>query len=115
MFAIAPNNLVEQPEFVMDFMKNVPTTWEETLYIDGYPGKYAIIARKHNGKWYVVGVNAEKKVIKKKIKLPMINSSTLSYYSDDNKRNPKLNKVKLNKSKTVQITMQPDGAFILTE
>lgn len=115
MFAIAPNNLVDQPEFVMDFMKNVPTTWEETLYIDGYPGKYAIIARKHNGKWYVVGVNAEKKVIKKKIKLPMINSSTLSYYSDDSKRNPKLNKVKLNKSKTVQITMQPDGAFILTE
>uniref|UniRef100_UPI0005C829FA glycoside hydrolase family 97 catalytic domain-containing protein n=1 Tax=Bacteroides intestinalis TaxID=329854 RepID=UPI0005C829FA len=39
-FGITPNNLTEQPEFILDFMKKVPTVWDETRFIDGYPGKY---------------------------------------------------------------------------
>ncbi|MCH5684935.1 glycoside hydrolase family 97 C-terminal domain-containing protein [Niabella sp. W65] len=52
-------------------MKTVPTTWNETLYIDGYPGKYAVIARRHNNQWYVAGVNGQKELVKIKIQLPM--------------------------------------------
>ncbi len=58
-FALAPNNLNDAPAEVIEFMKNVPTTWDDTKFIDGYPGKYAVIARKHAGKWYIAGVNAE--------------------------------------------------------
>lgn len=58
-FALAPNNLNDAPSQVVDFMKKVPTTWDDTKFIEGYPGKYAVIARRHGDKWYVAGVNAE--------------------------------------------------------
>jgi hypothetical protein len=71
MFGITPNNLMMY-SFEIDFMKEIPTLWDETVFIDGYPGKYAIIARRHQGQWYVAGANAEKEVLKKKLKLPML-------------------------------------------
>ena len=42
-FAIAPNNLSDAPEEIINFMKDVPTTWDETAFIDGYPGKYCVL------------------------------------------------------------------------
>ena len=60
-FALAPNNLDDAPGYAIDFMKNVPTTWDETRFVDGYPGKYCIMARRHADKWYVAGIFAEKK------------------------------------------------------
>jgi len=59
--AMQPNNLDELPQFELDFLRDLPTTWEETRYIDGYPGKYVILARKAtNGQWYIAGLNALK-------------------------------------------------------
>ena len=46
-FALAPNNLTDAPSWAIDFMKEVPTTWDEVRFIDGYPGKYVILARRH--------------------------------------------------------------------
>lgn len=46
-FALAPNNLTDAPQVCLDFMKQVPTTWNETRFIDGYPGKYVVLARRH--------------------------------------------------------------------
>lgn len=57
-FALTPGNLTDAPAEAIEFMKAVPTTWDETRYIDGYPGKYAVIARRNGDTWYVAGVNA---------------------------------------------------------
>lgn len=57
-FALTPGNLTDAPAEAIAFMKAVPTTWDETRYIDGYPGKYAVIARRNGDTWYVAGVNA---------------------------------------------------------
>ena len=62
-FALTPRNLTEQPQFEIDFMKQVPTTWDETCLIDGYPGKYIVLARRHADRWYVAAMNAEEKPI----------------------------------------------------
>ncbi|MCR5849739.1 MAG: glycoside hydrolase family 97 protein [Bacteroidaceae bacterium] len=59
-FALTPRNLTEQPQFEIDFMKQVPTTWDETCFIDGYPGKYVVMARRHADRWYLIAMNAEK-------------------------------------------------------
>lgn len=63
-FALAPNNLTDAPSWAIDFMKEVPTTWDEVRFIDGYPGKYVILARRHGEKWYIAGVNAQKETLK---------------------------------------------------
>ena len=51
-FALAPNNLTDAPSWAIDFMKNVPTTWDDVRFIDGYPGKYVVLARRHGNDWY---------------------------------------------------------------
>lgn len=58
-FALTPNNLTDAPGYAIDFMRKVPTTWDETRFIAGYPGKYAVMARRHGDKWYVAAVAAE--------------------------------------------------------
>jgi len=57
-FAIAPNNLTDQPKVALDFLSEVPTTWDETIYISGQPGENVILARRHGEKWYIAAVNA---------------------------------------------------------
>ena len=66
-FALAPNNLEDAPAWAIQFMKDVPTTWDETKFIDGYPGKYVILARRSGDKWYVAGVTADKTALKEKM------------------------------------------------
>ena len=58
-FALAPNNLEDAPAYCLDFLREVPTTWDDVRYIDGYPGKYAVVARRKGAKWYVAAINAD--------------------------------------------------------
>lgn len=112
-FAIAPNNLTDKPAFEIDFMKKVPTTWDETVFIDGYPGKYCVLARRHGNQWYVAGANATKQTMKLKVKLPMYAGTTVSQYFDDNNRIPQIGEVKINTTGDVTLEMVPDGGIIL--
>lgn len=112
MFAITPNNLKEYPAFVIDFMKDVPTTWDETVFIDGYPGKYVVLARRHLDKWYVVGLNAEKTVKTIKINLPMFAGKKVDLYQDKDDRTPDFKNVSIKKSGEYTVTIQSEGAVI---
>lgn len=113
MFAIAPNNLTDVDDFVIDFMKKVPTTWDETVFIDGYPGKYCVMARRYANQWYVVAVNAEKEVKKVEVELPMLAGQEVNLYSDKKDRTPQIKTLSLKKHGKVTLTMQPDGAVVI--
>ncbi|WP_291880980.1 glycoside hydrolase family 97 protein [Chryseobacterium sp.] len=113
MFGVMPNNLSDAPKFQLDFMKEVPTLWDETVFIDGYPGKYSVIARRHQNQWYVAGINAEKTVKKLKINLPMFAGKTLKLISDDAQGNSSEKEVKLNAKGDFNIEIQPNGGFVL--
>ncbi len=113
-FAIAPNNLTDAPAWAMDFMKSVPTTWDDLVFIDGYPGKYVILARKSAGKWYVTGINAQKETLKIKTTLPMLESgSYVTQYSDDESLNGSVERVKINRKQEVTWTIPYNGAQLL--
>lgn len=113
-FALAPNNLTDAPKWAIDFMKTVPTTWDEVKFIDGYPGKYAILARRHGDKWYVAGINAQKETLKIKVKLPMIaGGSELKQYADDAQLKGNLSTTKLKKNQEMELTIPCNGAVVL--
>lgn len=57
-FALAPNNLTDQPKAALDFLSEVPTTWDETRLIGGCPGENVVLARRHGDTWYVAAANA---------------------------------------------------------
>ena len=111
--AMQPNNINELPEVEIDFLKELPSTWDETIFIDGYPGKYVVLARKHESKWYVAGLNAEKEVKELLLELPMFEGETnINYYTDKEDGYAILTNLKVDKGK-VKVTMQPNGGFIL--
>ena len=114
MFALTPNNLKDVPAFELEFMKNVPTTWDETVFIDGYPGKYSVIARRHGEKWYIAGVNAEKAAKKLKLNLPMLSGKNCKIYNDKNDKQTYMSDIKISKNGELSITIQPNGGFVVT-
>jgi hypothetical protein len=113
-FALAPNNLTDAPDWAINFMKEVPTTWDEVRFMDGYPGKYVVFARRKGNKWYIAGVNAQEETIKLKLKLPMIASgSALKVYADDENLNGKVETIKLKNNKEVEIKIPNNGGVLL--
>jgi Glycoside hydrolase 97/Glycosyl-hydrolase 97 N-terminal/Glycosyl-hydrolase 97 C-terminal, oligomerisation len=58
-WGLTPENLKEKPGYLFDYLRVVPTVWDETVLVDGYPGKYCIIARRKGAKWYVAAINGE--------------------------------------------------------
>ena len=111
--AMQPNNLGELPQFELDFLRQVPTTWDDTRFIDGYPGKYVVLARQHDGQWYVAGLNAEAQAKTVTIQMPEWAGQTVSYYVDDAKKGPQLRQLKFDKKGQAKVTMQPNGGVIL--
>ena len=112
--AIQPNNLEELPQFELDFLRELPTTWEETRFIDGYPGKYVILARKAtNGRWYIAGLNALKEPLSLTLDLKDFGFTNPSLYIDDKACEPTLSSLKLSKKGVTKLTIQPNGGFII--
>ena len=119
-FALAPNNLTDAPAWAIDFMKQVPTTWDDVLFLDGYPGKFAIMARRAGDKWYVAGINAEQQPLKRTITLPMFPKDTqLTVYADDPKytNDPTLagsvRQVKQNKKQQLTVIIPQNGGLVI--
>lgn len=113
-FALAPNNLTDAPDWAVNFMKEVPTTWDEVRFLEGYPGKYVVFARRKGTKWYIAGVNAQKETLKIKLKLPMIEAGTeLKQYSDDMNLNGKVTIAKMNKNQLVDVVIPNNGGVLI--
>ncbi|MBO4462822.1 MAG: glycoside hydrolase family 97 catalytic domain-containing protein [Prevotella sp.] len=115
--AMQPNNLGELPQFELDWLRAMPTTWDETCFIDGYPGRYVVLARRHGDDWYVVGLNAQQEPLKLTLTLPIFPAKTqLKYYVDDPKTGqPVLTTLKTDKRQQLRVEMQPNGGLILQQ
>ena len=115
-FAITPNNMYDAPSSMIEFMKDVPTTWDETRFIDGYPGKYCVLARRHNNKWYIAGVNALKGPLKLKLNLSMLdNGNECTYYYDNKNRQPQKEVLKIKDTSSVNVVIQPEGGIVIVK
>lgn len=115
-FALAPNNLTDAPAWAIDFMKEVPTTWDEVRFIDGYPGKYVILARRHGDKWYIAGVNAQKETLKLKVNLPMFsNGEEVRLFSDDKVLQGGVKQIGIGKKQELQLTIPCNGGVLITK
>ena len=114
-FALAPNNLTDAPQICLDFMKQVPTTWDETRFIDGYPGRYIVLARRHGNTWYIAAANATAEPLKLKLDLPMLAGQEVSLYSDDKKMQSQLKLQKIKTDGSLQLTVQPQGGAVIVK
>lgn len=58
-FAESADGMAHVPVDVKSFLQRLPVRWDDVKFIDGFPGKYAVIARKAGAKWYVAGINGD--------------------------------------------------------
>ena len=118
--AMQPNNLEELPQFELDFLRQLPTTWDETRFIDGYPTRYAVLARRHGDNWYVAGINGTNQPLMLTLDLPMMAGKTVNYYTDKPAAKTEnaipeaeLRTLKVDKKGKAKVTIQPMGGIIL--
>lgn len=116
-FAMAPNNLTDSPAWAVDFMKSVPTTWDDIRFIDGYPGKYVIMARRHGDGWIISGVNAQDETVKLNLDLSdfLNTGETVKLYSDDSKLNGTVSDIRINRKKELKISIPKNGGLVITK
>ena len=112
-FALAPNNLTDAPQLCLDFLKEIPTEWDEVKYIDGYPGKYVVLARRSGNKWYVAAINAEKETLKLNVDLSFLGEKNVKWYGDDKNQQPQLTDKKLKSGKPVALTIDAQGGVVI--
>ena len=113
-----PNNLTENelPPFEVEWLRALPTTWDETRFIDGYPGRYVVLARRHGDDWYVAGLNAEAQPKQLTLDLTGIfpAGTQLKCYVDDRKTGqPTLTTLKVDKKGKAKVEIQPNGGLII--
>ena len=125
-----PNNLEDVPQWELDWLKAVPTAWEDVKFIAGYPTKYAVVARKassangstaqkSNGKWFVGGLNATDKPLTLTLDLPMFAGKTVEYLTDmPKKKGDKFftsvkKTLKVGKDGKAKVTIQPMGGIVI--
>ena len=60
-----PESFLAQPQEVQDFLSHLPSVWDETRFVSGYPGESVVIARRSGSTWYIAGINGtdEEKVL----------------------------------------------------
>ena len=52
-----PESFLAQPQEVQDFLSHLPSVWDETHLVSGYPGESVVIARRSGNTWYIAGIN----------------------------------------------------------
>lgn len=58
-FADRPQAFYNLPDAPRNFLKTLPTAWDETRLLSGYPGDHVVIARRFGNKWYIGGLNGQ--------------------------------------------------------
>lgn len=108
-FALAPNNLQDAPAVCLDFLRQVPTTWDETRFLDGYPGKYAVVARRKGDTWYIGGISAAAEPLKLKLDLSLLGLKEVEVYDGGNTPVKKIVKVK----GLLPVTLNPEDGVVI--
>lgn len=101
-----------------DFLKVVPTVWDDTRFLDGYPGEFIALAKRSNEQWFVgVMNNSTKRVIKLDTSFLPEGEYELEYWKDaknaDKKATELVNqKVRIVAGKPLTVKMVAGGGYV---
>jgi len=108
--------MAKAPDYVQEFFRYVPSVWDDTKFLDGFPGKFVVLARKGDDKWFVAGINGENETKKLLLDLSELGKNkTGTLMTDGNGGNLSFRqeKIKFGADKKFEITIQPHGGFVM--
>ena len=108
-----PEGMAKMPDFVKNFMRQVPSVWDDTKYIDGYPGKLVVLARKGASQWYVAGINGAPVEKTLTLDLGALRGGKSGYLiADGTSQKFERQVVRLSADKKLTVTLKPHGGFV---
>jgi hypothetical protein len=113
-YAQSPEGMTKVPNDVKDFLRTLPNNWDDVKFLEGYPGKYAVIARRSGNRWYIAGINGEKNEKKITLDLTSFKKTTATLFTDSAK-GELFSKTVLNtiKQKKCDLIMNANGGFVM--
>ena len=102
-----------QKDFVKEYMSSLPEKWDDVKFIDGFPGKFVVLARKNGNNWYIAGINGENTPRNLVLNIPFVNNSTKSIMIKDSENANILVEENVNLSAPLNLTLQPYGGFVI--
>lgn len=109
-FAETPDGMAGVPDYVKQLLRDLPRSWDDVRFIDGYPGRYAVIARKSGDSWYVAGFNADGEERSVDLDLSFIDGRSGTLVADgDGERAFSQAPIKAGKT---SISIKPRGGFV---
>ncbi|MEH0153491.1 glycoside hydrolase family 97 catalytic domain-containing protein [Limibacter armeniacum] len=113
-FAETPQGMQTTPDYVQDFMREIPVSWDETKLVEGTPGKEVIMARRKGETWYVGGINGENKEKQFVLNLPFIEKKEAVLITDGDSNNSFSKElVYTNEDNQVAMSMRGNGGFVM--
>jgi alpha-glucosidase len=98
-----------------EFLKQLGSTWDETRFIEGYPGDYICLARRKADKWFIAGINAGKE---RTVHIPLnfigAGKYDIDIYEDDpveKMTNLRIRKETITSANSLSVTMLVNGGF----
>jgi alpha-glucosidase len=104
------------PALAQTMISNLPTTWDETRLVEGYPGTHVVLARRKGENWYIAGINGENQVRNLTLSLPFVATGDYAKQlltDGATARDISTSEVAFQHqaNNTISITMQPYGGF----
>ncbi|MBR0361930.1 MAG: glycoside hydrolase family 97 catalytic domain-containing protein [Paraprevotella sp.] len=105
-----PESFLAQPKEVKEFLGNLVSAWDDTRFVSGYPGEYAVIARRTGNTWYVAGINGtdEAKTIPVNLNRIVDQFSKAQLFLDGNMWD-----IKTVTTLPTEVKCQPRGGFVI--
>lgn len=109
--AETPEGMSHVPDYVKEHLRNLPSTWDDVRFIDGFPGKRVVIARKSGNRWYVAGINGEKESREFTLDLSFIPGT--GKMITDGEEDLSFAKSDVVPSRTTSLKVKPAGGFVM--
>jgi hypothetical protein len=112
-YAEIPEGMYAQPDYVIDFMRTLPESWDDIKFIDGFPGKFAVLARKGKDKWYIAGINGTDETKDITINLADFGFNANAALITDGENDRSFEQDILTEPET-SVSIVPHGGFVMT-
>jgi hypothetical protein len=114
-YAEIPSGMAKAPDYVREFLRHVPSIWDDVKFLAGEPGKFVALARRSEGRWYVAGINGENSARTLHLDLsnvPAHGSGTLIMDGEGGNLSFHRETVSLDANKQFDVELQPRGGFV---
>lgn len=109
-YAESPEGMKHVPVPAQKLLQNLPDYWDDVKFIEGYPGKLCVVARRSGKLWYIAGINGEGKEKQLTLDLAFLSRLKAELTSDGE---PMFDTKPIRLSAATPVTLKANGGFVI--